>query len=36
MRRFRLHLGTLVTLILVLGVAFAALRESNETWISIL
>ncbi len=32
MRRFRFHLGTLVILVLVLGVGFAALRESNETW----
>ncbi len=32
MRRFRFHLGTLVILILVLGIGFAALRESNETW----
>jgi len=28
MRRFRFHLGTLV----ILGVGFAALRESDETW----
>ena len=32
MRRFRFHLGTLVILILLLGVGFAALRESNDTW----
>jgi hypothetical protein len=32
MRRFRLHLGTLVILVLLLGVGLAALRESNETW----
>ena len=32
MRRFRFHLGTLVMLVLLLGVGFAALRESNETW----
>ncbi len=32
MRRFRFHLGTLVILVLLLGVSFAALRESNETW----
>ena len=32
MRRFRFHLGTLVILVLLLGVGFAALRESNETW----
>ena len=35
MRRFRFHLGTLVILVLFLGVGFAALRESNETWNSI-
>ena len=35
MRRFRFHLGTLVILVLVLGVGFAALRESNEIWDSI-
>ncbi len=32
MRRFRFHLGTLVILILILGVGFAALRESTDTW----
>jgi hypothetical protein len=32
MRRFRFHIGTLVILVLVLGVAFAALRESNRIW----
>ena len=32
MRRFRFHLGTLVILVLVLGISFAALRESNEIW----
>ena len=32
MRRFRFRLGTLLILILVLGVGFAALRESNDTW----
>jgi hypothetical protein len=32
MRRFRFHLGTLVILILFLGVGLAALRESNDTW----
>src|SRR5271157_76556 len=32
MRRFRFHLGTLVILVLLLGVGFAAVRESNETW----
>jgi hypothetical protein len=35
MRRFRFHLGTLVILVLVLGVGFAALRESNKIWDSI-
>jgi FG-GAP-like repeat len=32
MRRFRFHLGTLVILVLLVGVGFAALRESNATW----
>jgi hypothetical protein len=32
MKRFRFHLGTLVILTLLLGVGFAALRESNEMW----
>jgi cbb3-type cytochrome oxidase subunit 3 len=32
MRRFRFHLGALVILILLLAVALAALRESNEIW----
>ena len=32
MRRFRFHLVTLVILVLLLGVGFAALRESDETW----
>ena len=32
MRRFRFHIGAIAILILVLGVGFAALRESNETW----
>jgi hypothetical protein len=32
MRRFRFHLGSLVILVLLLGVGLAALRESNETW----
>ena len=36
MRRFRFHLGTLVILVLLLGVGFAALRESDETWDSII
>ena len=32
MRRFRFHIGTLVILVLFLGVGFAALRESNDIW----
>ena len=32
MRRFRFHIGTLLLLVLILGVGFAALRESDETW----
>jgi hypothetical protein len=32
MRRIRFHIGTLVVLVLILGIAFAALRESNEDW----
>ncbi len=32
MRRFRFHLGTLVILVLLLGVGFAALRESTDLW----
>ena len=32
MRHFRFHLGTLVILVLLMGVGFAALRESNEIW----
>jgi hypothetical protein len=32
MRRFRFHLGTLVMIVLLLGVGLAALRESNEIW----
>ena len=32
MSRFRFHLGSLVLLVLVIGVSFAALRESNEAW----
>jgi hypothetical protein len=32
MRRFRFRLGTLLIAIIVLGVGFAALRESNDTW----
>jgi hypothetical protein len=32
MRSFRFHIGTLVIVVLVLGVAFAALRESSDLW----
>jgi hypothetical protein len=32
MRRFRFHIGSLVILVLVLGVGFAALRESTDLW----
>ena len=32
MRRFSFHLRTLLILVLLLCVGFAALRESNETW----
>ena len=32
MRRFRFHLGTLVILVLLLGIGLAALCESNEIW----
>ncbi len=32
MRRFRFHVGTLVILVLLLGVGFGALRESNDAW----
>jgi hypothetical protein len=32
MRRFRFHLGSLVILVVLLGVGFASLRESNEIW----
>ena len=32
MRRFRFRLGTLVILVLLLGICFAALRESNDLW----
>jgi hypothetical protein len=32
MRRIRFRVGTLVILVLLLGVGFAALRESNDTW----
>ena len=32
MRRFRFHLGTMLLIVLLVGVGFAALRESNEFW----
>jgi hypothetical protein len=32
MRRFRFHLGTIVIVVLFIGVGIAALRESNEIW----
>jgi hypothetical protein len=32
MRRFRFRIGTLLIVIIVLGVGFAALRESNDMW----
>ncbi len=32
MSRFRFHIGTLLILVLILGVGFTALRESDETW----
>jgi hypothetical protein len=32
MKRFRFHIGTLVILVLVLAVCFAAFRESTENW----
>ena len=32
MRRFRFRIGTLLVLIIVLGIGFAALRESNDAW----
>jgi hypothetical protein len=32
MKSFRFHLGTLVILVLLIGVGIAALRESNEIW----
>jgi hypothetical protein len=32
MRRIQFHIGTLVIAVLILGVSFAALRESNEMW----
>jgi cbb3-type cytochrome oxidase subunit 3 len=35
MRRFRFHIGTVLILIVFLGLAFAALREANELWDSV-
>jgi hypothetical protein len=32
MSRIRFHIGSLVILVLILGVALAALRESNDLW----
>jgi len=32
MRKFRFHIGSLLAVILVLGVGFAALRESSDLW----
>jgi hypothetical protein len=32
LRRFRYHIGTLVIIVLLLGIAFAALRESTDMW----
>jgi hypothetical protein len=32
MRRFRVHLGTLIRVVLVIGSGLAALRESNQMW----
>jgi hypothetical protein len=32
MRHFRFHLGTLLLIVLLVAVGFAALRESNEIW----
>jgi hypothetical protein len=32
MRRFRFHIGSLLIVIILLGIGFAALRESNDLW----
>ena len=32
MKRFRFNIGTLVILVVVFGISFAALRESNDIW----
>jgi glucose uptake protein GlcU len=33
MRRFRFHLGTLLLIVLVVGIGFAAHREPSESWV---
>jgi hypothetical protein len=35
MKRFRFHIGSLLILVVLLGVGFAALREANDLWDSI-
>jgi hypothetical protein len=35
MRRFRFHIGSLLILVVLLGVGFAALREANDLWDSV-
>ena len=32
MRRFRFHIGSLLILVLLMGVGFAGLREANDLW----
>jgi hypothetical protein len=32
MNRFRLHIGTLLLLIVFLGIGFAVLRQSSDLW----
>jgi hypothetical protein len=32
MRRIRFHIGTLLAIVFILGIALAALRESNDIW----
>jgi hypothetical protein len=32
MKRFRFHIGSLLVLVVLLGVGFAALREANDHW----
>jgi hypothetical protein len=34
MRRFRFHVGTMLLIVLVVGVGFAALRQPNGSWVS--